>query len=238
MDTFGARCLPQKKHIFVHFLKKNMPLLRPWAFLALFCLYLSSVFALIIFSVQMSKSGRFMISDTFSDALGDTLLTEMAMSASYTVLFAMTVLNVSIILDLQCPCLIFPVLFAELAFTVCLACDANAGAEEVACHNISCVLGGVVYFLYFVYVFTRIQECHRLGESFEGKAYVIVSFAMWCCFACLGSLLLGTAIFGSPFGSAENPAHLYSIGIGEMIVLFLSVLFVSLSAYLAATLGK
>jgi len=186
----------------------------------LFFFHLASVWALVIFSVQMAKDNRFMVSDAFSNSLGRTPLTQTAIAASYTVLFGFTVLCVSTVLKLDRPYLILPVLLSGVAFTTCLACDANAGSAEVSCHNASCALGGGAYLLLFIYVFNRIQNDVPLRESTAGIAYITVAIAIVLCSLGFGITLILSLTLGGDS---------YAMGICEMLLLFFSVLFVSFS---------
>jgi len=206
-----------------------MALLRPWVYFALFSLYLASAWAFVIFSVQMSKRDRYMISDTISSALGETPLTQTAKAASYTVLFIIMSLSVSIISDLGRPWLFFPVFLSGAFFTACLSCDANAGRAEPVCHNISCILSGVLYFLVCLYIWHYITDALATKKVKEPSEWVYK--AVFVALALSLSALAISALFSLAF-SGDTKAYV-AIGVSEMVLFFFSVCFVSLSVPLA-----
>ena len=206
-----------------------MPLLRPWVYFALFSLYLASAWALVIFSVQMSKRDRYMISDTISSALGETPLTQTAKAASYTVLFIIMSLSVSIIIDLKKTWLFYPVFFSGAFFIACLSCDANAGRAEPVCHNISCTLSGILYFLVCSFIWQYITDALATKKVKEPNEWVYkaVFFALTLSLSALAiSVLFSLALIG-------DTAAYVAVGVSEMVLFFFSVCFVSLSVPLA-----
>ena len=144
--------------------------------------YLCATLALSLFALQMTKDGRYMISDAISTEIGESSLTSASIAASLAVLIVQTVIHFAIgvqLGSLQNPFLgISGVAAVSLAF--CVVCDVNKETAERSCHHASCLTGSVALALIFGWVFCTVKGWESRGRLGQLYTLIVVLGALLC----------------------------------------------------------